>query len=260
MHGDRDTMHPKEFLTIFVVTSLVVVSTSAFGADAKNSESRVGQVDTILDRLEKRLLDQEADGMTFGDRRSELNFLRQPLEGKVKKYQFKGGKIESKAPEKDRLKAIEVLVSDLERQVDALAAKVQKTKQSVIDDATLGNNIVVDAELEGVDKATIKSMRVRLDGYELYSVSDASGLWLPAKILPIYSGPLQPGSHRIDLEVRLMLRSNPDLPLNTDVYRLLSKSFSMTVGGGATQSRFVIDIKAPETMDAAADANLKEII
>lgn len=253
-------MHTRAFLTILMAANLVVSSHQAFAAEGKNTESRVGQVDTILDRLEKRLLDQEADGMTFSEKRSELNFLRQPLDGKVKKFQFKGGKFESKAPEKDRLKAIEVLVTDLERQVDALAAKVQKTKQAVIDDATLSNNIVVDAELEGVDKATIKSMRIRLDGYELYSVSDASGLWLPAKIMPIYSGPLQPGSHRIDLEVRLMLRTNPDLPLNTDIYRLLNKSFSMIVGGGTTQGRYVIAIKAPETMDAAAEANLKEII
>ncbi|MBM4250514.1 MAG: hypothetical protein FJ146_00910 [Deltaproteobacteria bacterium] len=250
-----------KYLTISMVTiSACFVGALTTFAASKAQEPRVGQVDTILDRLEKRLLDQEADGVTFSDRSSEVNFLKQPIDGKVKKYQFKAGKIEASAPEKDRLKAIEVLVSDLERQVDALAARVQKTKQSVIDDATLNNSVAVDAQMDGVDKASIKSMRIRLDGYELYSISDTAGLWLPSKVVPIYSGPLQPGSHRLDLEVRLMLRTNPDLPLNSDVYRYVNKSFTMTVAGGATQSRYVIDIKAPESLDASADASLKEMI
>jgi ribosome-associated translation inhibitor RaiA len=260
MRGDSGIMRKQNIISLLMICGIFMVASPVFSAESKRREAPVGQVDTILDRLEKRLLDQEADGVTFSDRNGDLNFLKQPVDTKAKKYQFKGGKIEATAPEKDRLKAIEVLVADLERQVDALAAKVQKTKQSLIDDATLNNSIAVDAQIDGVDKATIKSMRIRLDGYELYSISDTSGLWLPSKVVPIYSGPLQPGSHRLDLEVRLMLRTNPDLPLNTDLYRFVSKSFTMTVAGGSTQSRYVIAIKAPESIDDSADASLKEMI
>ena len=227
---------------------------------ATAQDGAVGHVDSILDRLEKRLLDQEADGLTFGERQSDPGFLKRPLEKSSKQFKFKGGKVEASTPDKEKLKAIDLLIKDLERQVDQLAGNVQKTKQTVVDEAAVNNYVSVDAELIETDKAAIKSLQIKIDGYELYSLSDAAGMWLPSKSVPVYAGPLQPGAHRLDLEVRLVLRHNPELPLNGDVYRFISKSFNLNITGGSSKSRFVIAIKPPEKLDENPDATIKEII
>jgi hypothetical protein len=223
-------------------------------------DGAVGHVDSILDRLEKRLLDQEADGLTFGERQSDPGFLKSSPEKTSKKFKFKGGKVEASTPDKDKLKAIDLLIKDLERQVDQLAGNVQKTKQTVVDEAAVNNYVSVDAELIETDRAAIKSLQIKLDGYDLYSLSDAAGMWLPSKSVPVYAGPLQPGAHRLDLEVRLVLRQNPELPLNGDVYRFISKSFTLKITGASSKSRFVIAIKPPEKLDENPDATIKEII
>ena len=223
-------------------------------------DGAVGHVDSILDRLEKRLLDQEADGLTFGERQNDPSFLKSPPEKSGKKFKFKGGKVEASTPDKDKLKAIDLLIKDLERQVDQLAGNVQKTKQTVVDEAAVNNYVSVDAELIETDKAAIKSLQIKLDGYELYNLSDAAGMWLPSKSVPVYAGPLQPGAHRLDLEVRLVLRQNPELPLNGDVYRFVSKSFNLNITGGSSKSRYVIAITPPEKIDENPDATIKEII
>ena len=49
-------------------------------------DGAVGHVDSILDRLEKRLLDQEADGLTFGERQSDPGFLKSSPEKTSKKF------------------------------------------------------------------------------------------------------------------------------------------------------------------------------
>ena len=124
----------------------------------------------------------------------------------------------------------------------------------------INNYVSIDAELIETDKSAIKSLQIKLDGYELYSLSDAAGMWLPSKSVPVYAGPLQPGAHRLDLEVRLVLRHNPELPLNGDVYRFINKSFNLDITGGSSNSRYIIAIKPPEKLEESPDATIKEVL
>jgi len=245
---------PRSFVRCVLAVLPMLIATSAHGAALK-------AVDTVLDRLEKRLLDQEADGLTFGERQNDPSFLRVPEEAAPKKsYRFGSSRIEANPKEIERLKDVGKLVGDLESQVDQLASNVQKTKQSVVDDAAIDNFVTLAAQLGDTDAAAIKNLTIKLDGFELYALSDSSGLWLPSKNLPIYAGPLQPGTHRIDLEVRLVMRQVQDLPLNGDIYRFISKTFDITVAGARGNARYMIAIKAPEKLGDTADATLKEAI
>ena len=247
--------------TLVIPTSAAMLLFLLITLAAPVEAAALSGVDSVLDRLEKRLLDQEADGLTFGERQNDPAFLRTPEVAAPKKtYRFGSTKIEATPKQAERLKEVGKLVAELEAQVDQLASSVQKTKQSVVDDAAIDNFVTMAAQLGDTDSATIKNLTVKLDGFDLYALSDSSGLWLPSKNLPIYAGPLQPGNHRVDLEVRLVMRQEQNLPLNGDIYRFINKSFDITVTGARSNARYIIAIKAPDKLGDSADATLKEAL
>lgn len=217
------------------------------------------QVDSVLDRLEKRLLDQEADGLTFGEKEPPPA-IGDPTDGLVTKYKYKKSKIEGTPADAEKIKAVATMVTDLENQVDQLASSVQKTKQGILDDAAIDNFVSLEAELADTDSAALKSISVKLDGYAVYELSEASGLWMPSKKVPLYAGPLQPGNHRVDLEARLVVRHKDGLPLNGDVYRFINKTFDLVVPGTPGNARYVLAITPPAKLDGTADATLKEAL
>ncbi len=227
---------------------------------ARAEPKDLNQVDSVLDRLEKRLLDDESEGLTF-DERNRPAGRSEPAAPPTKKLKFGKARIESGgSSEQTMIKNITTAVSELESQIDLLATNVQKTKQSVLDEASIDNHIDVEAVLSDTDAAAIKSLKIKLDGYPLYELDDTSGLWLPSKSVPLYSGPLQPGTHRLDLEARLVVRGKESLPVNGNVYRFVNKTFQLAVPGGTTSSRYVITITTPTKIEETADATIKEII
>jgi hypothetical protein len=234
--------------------ALLIAATPALA----QQDDRLKSVDSILDRLESRLLDQESDGLTFGEK------LPPPDTGApATRYKFDGkgrSKVEGKTSEQTELRAIATMIDELESQVDQLASSVQKTKQSILDEAGIDNFIALEARLTEADAAALTALTIRLDGFDVYAVQDASGLWLPAKMIPLYAGPLQPGRHRIDLEARLAMKHDAAMPLNGDVYRFVNKSFDITVPGGTVNTRYVISILPPAKLDGTADATIKEAI
>jgi hypothetical protein len=151
-------------------------------------------------------------------------------------------------------------ISELENQVDKLASNVQKTKQTILDDSGIDNFIALEAHLDDTDASSLKTLIVKLDGYAVYEMQEASGLWMPSKIVPLYSGPMQPGAHRIEIEARLVMRHKQAVPLNSDVYRFVNKSFDLNIPGGVVNSRYIIAIKPPEKIDGTASATMKEAI
>lgn len=225
------------------------------------SSPSLDSVDSVLDRLERRLLDQEADGLTFGERNEPPPAMQPADQGAKYKYEGKGGDaaIKASTTERDQMASLGAAVAELETQVDQLASNVQKTKQAILDEASMDNFVAIEAELGETDAAAIKTLNIKLDGYPVYELHEASGLWLPSKAVPLYSGPLQPGAHRVDLEARIVVRHNQSLPMNADVYRFVNKSFDINVPGGTSNTRYVIAIKPPAKLEEQADAVIKEI-
>lgn len=252
---------------IAITVSWPTVAATGKGRDkkaAKSAKSAAGgttdtsNVDQILDRLEKRLLDEEADGLTFGEK-APPPVLEKKSPGGVSTYRFeKPAAVQVSPPAMDDLKSLTAKVTDLENQVDKLADDIQKTKQSIVDDATIDNYFTLEANVTDTDAAAVKNLTVKLDGFPVYEINDAAGLWLPAKSVPLYAGPLQPGTHRLDLEARLVMRAKSGLPVNSEVYRFINKTFDLTVGSGTNNSRWVIAIKPPEKLEGVPQANLSQ--
>jgi hypothetical protein len=215
------------------------------------------KADSILDKLERSLLDQSPDSLSFGEK---VKAKTPPTtKSSVPVYTYEStSPIESDAGSID-FKSLTRLISDLENQVDKLASSVQATKQKIVDDASIDNFITLEAGLTNSDHAAIKNISVRLDGYNVYAIDDASGLWMPSKHIPLYAGPLQPGTHRIDVEARVVMKHKKSLPLHNDVYRLVNKTFEVSVPGGSVNRTWRIEFEPPKSVEQGVTATLKQL-
>ena len=245
-----------------LAATLTVGAALVTGGLALARDGNLGNVDAVLDRLEQRLLDQEADGLTFGERAGATKG-KDETEAPSARYRFDTkGQVNATTGEREQMRSIANALTELETQVDQLASNVQKTKQSILDEASIDNFVAIEAALEDTDKASIKTLNIKLDGYPVYELNEASGLWLPSKAVPLYAGPLQPGSHRLDLEARVIMRhqsTESALPMNGDVYRFINKSFDLNIPGGSSKARYVITIQPPANLEETADAVMKEV-
>lgn len=230
------------------------------GPRASAQDEAAVRVDTVLDRLEKRLLDQESDGLTF-DEKNQTPFGKSSADSDGAPTHIevtKKTKIESSTKERDSIKELGLAIAELDQQVDQFASGVQKTKQSILDEAHIDNFITVDAKMADTEVAAITALTVRVDGFVVYELKESSGLWMPSNLVPLYAGPLKPGNHRLDLEARIVMKPKKALPMNGDVYRFVNKSFDVTIPGGARAAKYLISILPPEKLDGTADAVIKE--
>jgi len=248
-------------LTAVLTGSLIALAAWATTAASQGEES--AQIDSILDRLEKHLMDQESDVLQFedGSNPSTVEAAPAPSSSNLTKYKFKKkGAIQAKPEEMRQLDSLAQAISELENQTEQLASEVQKTKQTIIEGAAVNNFIAIETQLSKTDVAAIRTLQVKLDGYDIYRIDDASGLWLPTKKMPLYAGPLQPGNHRVDLEARIVMKHDKGLPMNNDVYRFINKSFELTVPHGLVHKKFVVHIEPPKDLKGNAKATIKEYV
>lgn len=246
-------MNTIKFLKIIMTSMIATAFIYSFIAKAQDAD--VNEVENILDRLEKRLLDQESDSLSFGEK-SSIPDLKEPAS---KQMNFeKPDAISATSNEAQQLDKLAKLVSTLEAEADRLASNVQKTKQSILSDSKIDNFVTLDARLENPDSASIKSLSVKLDGFAIYELQESSGLWLPSKQIPLYASPLQPGTHRVDLEVRLSLKHQKGLPLNSDVLKIIQQNFEIAIPGGTSGNKYLITLNSINEKEATA--TLKEVL
>lgn len=231
-----------------ILFSMILIAGFSHAAELDEAES-------MLDKFEKHLLDQEARQLTFGEKVTPPPPMPETKPSRQMFYS-KGTKVQGQSPQMRNLNNLSELIAKLEQNVDQLTADIQKTKQRVLDESKVDNFITLEAHLNESDNAALKNMTVKVDGYQVYSIHDAAGLWLPSKKVPLYAGPLQPGNHRIDIEARLSLKKSKGLPFNDDIYRFVNKTFEISVPVGSTHSTYVIDIKPPSTLEQGATATM----
>ena len=245
------------------MSSIIAILMVFFSATARAKEPpKTDSVNNVLDRLEKRLIDQEAEELSYKDRpemttsthtnNKTLTRLKSTKSQKFKKENITGG-----APEYTGIQGIGQLVTQLEGQVDQFAQSVQKSTQSIIEEARIDNYIDIEARLNDPDRASITTLVVKLDGFSIYQSQDSSGLWLPSAAIPLYSGPFPPGNHRLDVELRLAKKSLGPLPIHEDVYHFVSKAFDIVVPIAKEKKRYIIQIKPVSEEGKGFDASLE---
>jgi hypothetical protein len=241
--------------TIFKIKSILIAFGLSLIAAVFPPESAIakdsGSVESILDRLESRLTNFENESLGLQLSAEPFSDIedKEPI---TASYSSKS-KIRGKVKEADNITEIATAIAKLESEIEKLSADVQRTRQKVLEDAQINNFVEITALLNDTDLAGIKSFSTKIDGYEVYGLHEDSSFWLPNHNLPVYSGPLQPGNHRIDVESRIVMKTKQPMPLESDVYRFVNKSFDINVPANNFRKRWVLEIKPPTTPEGQAE-------
>ena len=252
-------MDMKSLLTAVALSSLPGMTPAALAKDSNTIE-----VESILDRLEKKLTDNESGGLTFSEKMEPAT-----KDGKMPKpsatYNFQRDeavKAGAAVPVDDSetiIKGLSDAVAGLETQVERLHADVQKARLKVIEDARVDNFVQMDAEFRGIDKATLRSLVVKIDGVEVYRAADAGGLWMPSSKLPLFAGPVPPGSHKLSIDAAVMVREGGNVPVSADVTRRMEKEFEFSMPDGKERRTINILIDAPVRADAKGSISMGNV-
>ncbi|MEY4631971.1 MAG: hypothetical protein RIQ81_2091 [Pseudomonadota bacterium] len=249
-------------LLVFSITTSPSSGAEGYQASGSAKDKNISEVESILERLEKKLTDNESGGLTVDERMKPAardNAI--PQAGKSLKFsrdagsdtpRGNGGDSDSSA----MLQELSAAVASLETKVERLHADIQKARLKVIEEARVDNFINIDAEFRGLERATVKSLAVSIDGVEVYKTTQAGGVWMPSNKVPLYAGPIPPGAHKLSVDATLTVKDNPAGPLASDVTRRVAREFEFSVPDGKERRQMQVIVDAPTKPDSKGSISL----
>lgn len=235
-------MKYQKHLSLFFVVSSILLT-----AQSKD----VTKVESILDKLEEQLLKQE--GESFSIKGSRLNA---PQE-KESSMTFNARSIYADPNSQKRVAELAESVGKLEQQIDSLSAQVHRSKQHVLELSRQGNHVSFNFTTPAGDKAALQHISARIDDFEVYSLEDNAGVWVPNQSASLYSGPLSPGKHELTVSARFALRSADGIPVKTPIIRTVHKTFPVTISGQSKQETLGLEFGLPTSRNGKVTAMLK---
>lgn len=232
----------KTILTLSVLLGAYIPS--SYGQEAESSG-----VDNVLERLERQILSDEADGFSHPGLRADnegdgLTDPTAPIGGNNLRTR-------PKAQAAD-FSAILNNVKNLGKEIERLSSDVHQYKQAAVVASKDNTYVYVEASILDSAKNNLKSIRVKIDGFTVYDIRDTAGLWMPSAAIPLYSGPLIAGNHRIEVDASVGQVQGEGLPVNGPVYRNMQQTFDIKIPLSSANKKYILSI-APVT--AGSDKN-----
>ncbi len=231
-------------LILGLITSGIVVAES----------SRLLKIESILDRLESKLLQEESDTLMFTDRKQPRDEKNVPILAMPKRV------IESHSEELTRLEGLGRELEALEQEAERLAADVLQTKSKLIQQTTIDNFISVEVELDGFEQSSLQNIELKLDGFAIYERNtDHAGMWMPEPRIPLFEGPMTPGQHTLSIAARMAVRRETGIPVNTAVTRHVKEDFLVNIPDGYVRKLWKIRLVAPTAESSQLQALLEDV-
>jgi hypothetical protein len=239
-------------MTSVVASFLLVAGSGAYGQNSGGEG-----VDNVLERLEKQILSDEADGFSHPGLKPdpETDSLEDQTAsvGGVTPARKKSKGKDDGAPD---FSGVLQQVKNLEKSIEQLSSDVHQYKQAAVVASKDNTYVYIEAAVVDAAKNNLKSIRVKIDGFTVYQVRDTAGLWLPAAAIPLYSGPLTAGSHRIEVEAAVGEVQSPGLAVTGALYKGVEKSFEIQIPLSSANKKYVLSIGPAADKNDAGDAGV----
>lgn len=207
--------------------------------------------DSILDKLEQKLLEQEA---------STLN-ITAPSRKKIlptkQSYKAPETQISGKLPLEDEFAAIDKSVQEIEAQVEDLSQRVEKIRSDFIDKSQQSSLIELQLQLENPEETFLKELTISIDQHVVYEVREDLSPWQMRPQISIYSGPLAPGNHLVTFKARVVRKEKDKIPLDQNIYHIYNQNLSLDIPVGNARRGYRIRIGKPEEQNTFAKAALE---
>ncbi len=231
--------------TSSVLLGLLVSFGSLAIAEAR--DTNVQAMDSVLDRLEKKLMEQEASQLRISPL-SETKAVDQSI-------RLKKGAIEGKAPAFDELNGLEKQIAALEKEADELSGRIEGFKAELVDKSNQGSLVEINALIEDPDLTSIRELSLSIDGRKIYAMN--GGDWTPSPEIPFFLGPLAPGDHEIQLSARTIRRKEKSLPLDQNFTHRYEQTFKINVAEGVYRKGYRMRLVRPEQHNTRAQASME---
>lgn len=232
---------------------LALISTSAW------AQAETKGIDALLDKLEDRLKKaEEASAIPEAEGPADVARVDATKKSEAApdvKLQFRGSDV---TPEQENgaklLGDLKRSVAELDGKVEQLSADIEGTKQRILEDARIDNFMQVSVDQNGgPDGMSLRTLRVKIDDFQVYGINEATGFWSHRKLHPIFAGPLKEGRHKVSVEARVALRSNQRLALENGSMQTVTKDFDLFVPSGKSARSWILSFQKNDEGQVATD-------
>jgi hypothetical protein len=146
---------------------------------------------------------------------------------------------------------------ELEQDADELSGQVEKLKADFLAMADKGNFVEIKLVIEDPNAMVVRSMALTIDKHPVYETQDREGQWLPGPEVLLYAGPMEPGSHELNLKGRIVRRYESNVPLDQNLYHAYDQNIQVVVPTGAFRQGYRLKLAKPEKQNIHAQAVLE---
>ncbi len=224
----------------------------AFSISAMNNllaaDKNVQAMDSVLDRLERKLMEQEASSLHI----EPINPAPAPANQKIT---LPTGSLEGRLPGSEDFKGLEKQIAGLEKEADELSGQIETLKGDLLSQATQSSLIEIEALIEDPDLTSVRELNFYLDGSKIFAMD--GGDWAPNPEIPFFLGPLEAGEHTLKLEGRTIRRREKTLPLDQNIYHHYDQNFKIQIQAGVYHKGYRLRLVRPEQQNTRAQASLE---
>lgn len=201
--------------------------------------ANVDDVESVLDRLERRLLSRERATSSF-----LLNDDDNPINAKEVNPDVTGNEIEIRGdvPENDELRALSRTLNDIEAEVDRLVGDIQRTSQKVIEHSKVNNFIELQAVVKDPKQLIIRQLNVYIDDFEVYRIDLSRSVHIPQPSFPLFAGPLEPGAHKMKVAIKFTEIVDDGLPVKQGAFAAVDAEFDLQIPPGTFKKKWDVQM------------------
>ncbi len=245
------------FIHLAVFAALNLICDLCYGVETTDTQGK--KIESVLDKLEKRLIDREASPFTE-DEDLAIKSPKSKKDSPAKEYyQPKTpGKIKGNTASGKNLQEVQKKINEYDSRIEILESDLRRLRAGVYEGSVTDNQVMLDVKTSKDAKYIIRTLTTKLDGNTLYNQLDPAGLWMPSREVPVFYGPLQPGDHRVDISATIAPLSPEGLEIPTWQHKSLQQSFSFNIPDGKIRKTVTIEIAEPKTSGSHPVAKMTE--
>lgn len=245
------------FTCVFVATNSVALTSLSMLSYAGESADQAKKLETVIDKLEQKLLDHEASPLSDDE---ALKTGTQEVDVSPKKYQpLKSKKISASPAANKNLRELEKKLNEYEHRIELLESEIRRLRSSVHENSTTDNRIRIDVTGDGTSKFIIKTLFVKFDGKNLYNQQNSAGLWMPSNEISVMDGPVQPGDHKLEVQATIVPIEDSGLPLPKWKHLEASSEFKLSVPAGKYHRKMLAVISTDKETSSKPQIKLVEV-
>lgn len=235
-------------LTVNLIVIIFSIGTG-YGRDSQ----RLNEVESVLDRLERQLMERERRNLFPESQPSQ----QQSAPADAKQIIVEPTEITGRLPDQGALDDFSKTIDQIEDELASLSGELENLKQRIRRGTQSDGLVEISAKIPNPDQVSLREFEVKLDGFTIYQMNRSGGLWMPRSQIPIFAGPLAAGKHQLELHARVVKRYDRNLPVDSSQFHIYRQKFEFEVAEGADKKGFRIILGEIKDQNIQAQAKIE---